>query len=232
MPNVNQSDSIVNDGLGVDPAHDVPQPETLEDLAAIPRFGVYALSASDGRLRYLVRGESERGFGDTIHGTFAGAQSEAEIERRRAESRARSLERSARENAEREAARKAEEQDDFSGFAAGMTAMQRGRIRSVLGKQFRFSRFGGRIMTRREYIDALHEAGDLSVSHHREPRVKPMSRSQFNRATQAQQDAHERKMREGGEKTVYFVNNSEMPKVAHDYAQHLLGQAAEPTPGP
>lgn len=188
--------------------------------------------ATDGFDTWSVEKESERGTGDTIHDTAAEARSEAERERLRAESRARSLEQSAREDAERESAREAEEQDDFSGFAAGMTAMQRGRIRSVLGKQFRFSRFGGRVMTRREYIDALYEAGDLSVSQHREPRVKPMSRLQFFRATQAQQDAHARKMREGGEKTVYLVNNSEMPNVAHDYAQHLLGQAAEPTPGP
>ena len=49
-----------------------------------------------------------------------------------------------------------------------------------------------------------------------------MSRVQYNRASQREQDAHEKKMREAGTKTVYTVSGSELGKYAYDYAQHLL----------
>lgn len=76
----------------------------------------------------------------------------------------------------------------------------------------------------REQVEWLDENGTLEVGSFDEPKIKPMSRTQFNRATQREQDAHEKKMRDAGTKTVYLVSGSEIGKYAYDYAQHLIAR--------
>jgi len=51
-----------------------------------------------------------------------------------------------------------------------------------------------------------------------------MSRTRYNRATNEEQEAHARKIREGGQKTVYLVGNYELGKTAYDYAEYLKGK--------
>ena len=48
-----------------------------------------------------------------------------------------------------------------------------------------------------------------------------MSRRAYNCATQAEQDAHDAKIRESGKKTVYRVGGFELNKTAYDYAEYL-----------
>ena len=137
-----------------------------------------------------------------------------------------------RSEAEAEA-KKAEEQkaaikaDSINGFLDGKAPMQAGAIRNALNKQWRFD---GVVMTARDRIESLWRDGKLAVSTYEENKIKPMSRRDFNRASQREQDAHEKKMREAGTKTVYVVSESELGKIAHDYAQHLLAKNAEVKP--
>ncbi|MFV3093384.1 hypothetical protein ACNJYG_23260, partial [Pseudomonas sp. GW6] len=95
----------------------------------------------------------------------------------------------------------------------------------ALNKQIRID---GKAATLREHIEAWHAAGELSVSTSQEPRIKPMSRRDFNRATEAEQRMHEKRMQQAGSKTVYYVNDYDLGKTAHDYAAALLRDELEP----
>lgn len=162
------------------------------------------------------------GFGDALVDTEKQAKEAADRlirdERERAEYQAGVREREA------EAARKkaAIEADTFNGFLDDKAPNVKALIRERLAKQWRFD--GDKVMTARERIESLWKAGELSVSTYEENKIKPMSRAQFNRATQREQDAHDKKVREGGKVTVYQVNGSDLGKTAYDYAQHLLNQ--------
>lgn len=91
-------------------------------------------------------------------------------------------------------------------------------------------RIDGKAATLREHVEAWHAAGELSVSTSQEPRIKPMSRRDFNRATQAEQRMHEKRMQAAGSKTVYYVNDYDLGKTAHDYAAALLRDEIEADP--
>lgn len=99
----------------------------------------------------------------------------------------------------------------------------------ALNKQIRID---GKAATLREHIEAWHAAGELSVSTSQEPRIKPMSRRDFNRATEAEQRMHEKRMQEAGSKTVYYVNDYDLGKTAHDYASALMRDEIESDPAP
>ena len=164
------------------------------------------------------------GFGDSLHDTPDDARAAADRERqdiqKRAEWQRQNDEAQAKIQAE-EAARKA---DTINGFTTDKTPMQAGKIREALAKQYRFD---GVVRTVRQQVEWLHANGGLEVSTFDEPKIKPMSRAQFNRATQREQDAHEKKMREAGTKTVYLVGGSDLGKIAYDYAKHLLAERAD-----
>ncbi len=162
------------------------------------------------------------GIGDALFETLALASQGAELQaRQQAEriARAEREEQARQREAEAAAAAKA---DTVNGFVDGKLPMQVARMKEALGKQLRFD---GVVMTVRERVESLHAAGKLTVETFEEPRVKPMSRLAFFRATQAEQSAHERRMREAGTRTEYLVNDSVLGKTAYDYAQHLLGSA-------
>lgn len=161
------------------------------------------------------------GFGDDAFETPEAARDAADRQIQRDADQAEAQRRDEEEKAAAKAAAKATKADTINGFLDGKNPMTAGQIRSALDKQYRFD---GEVMTVRERIESLQRAGTLAVSTFEEPKIKPMSRAQFNRASQREQDAHEKKMREAGTKTVYLVNGSDLGKTGYDYAQHLLGE--------
>lgn len=184
----------------------------------------WAVETADSKRR---REAGERyGFGDTLHDTLEEAKAQADLEARQAEDE---RNREARQQADidKEAAKKAAiDADDMNGFLADKTPMQRGKIRKNLSTQIRFADDG--VLTKRERIERLNSKGILEVSTIEEPKVKPMTSKQLMRSDNAQQAAHEKRMREAGMKTTYLVNGSDLGKVAYDYASHLLGQQSAP----
>lgn len=184
----------------------IPEPQNTSEIDALPIHSVYRLND-----KYLVRGDGARGGGDTIHQTFEDAKREAEIQRKREEDRRRheiELEDEVKAEAEAEAAEAA---DNFNGFADGMNPLQRGRVNKTLNKRINFGDQG--VMSIRQRIEAWSDSGSLELSTMEEPKIKPMSRARFNRATKAEQEAHARKMREAGTKTVYLVNGFDLGKL-------------------
>lgn len=131
-----------------------------------------------------------------------------------------------RKEKEEKANRKA---DTIDGFTEGMTALQQGRVRKDLDAQIRID---GVVNTKRGHIKNMLKSGELKTSTIEEPKIKPMSRARFNRATAAEQRDHERRMAEAGNKTTYLVNDYELGKTAYDYANHLLQSQAQPTEQP
>ncbi|OQA30319.1 MAG: hypothetical protein BWY57_02915 [Betaproteobacteria bacterium ADurb.Bin341] len=109
--------------------------------------------------------------------------------------------------------------DNINGFLDGKAENVKGLIRKALSKELRFD---GVVMSIRDRIEGEQKNGNLFVSTFEEPRIKPMSRTQFNRADNREQAAHEKKMRDAGNKTVYLVGESDLGKTAYDYAKHLI----------
>ncbi|WP_019023065.1 hypothetical protein [Thioalkalivibrio sp. ALE23] len=198
---------------------DVPLVVSLDQLADIPRFGVYRLAFQGGGERFCVRGKNERGIGDTVHPSFEDAEKQSLLEQRQyADRQARLAEQEAaaqREQAEREA----ELADDYDGFLADMSPMQKGLAKKRLSKVLRFS---GEVMSRKEMIDRAAESGALETNTQEVPRVAPMSKRRINRADNREHMEHEKRMKEAGTKTIYTVNGYEIPKIAYEYAQFLL----------
>ena len=57
-----------------------------------------------------------------------------------------------------------------------------------------------------------------------------MSRRAYNRADNREQEAHDKRIKEGGKKTVYYIGGYDLGKIAYDYANHLKGlKSAEPS---
>lgn len=161
------------------------------------------------------------GFGDSLLDTKE--QAIAAADRQISDDEATAKYEDAKKSKEAEdAKRRAEiEADTYNGFLDGQTPAKKGLIRKALAKQWRFD---GVAMTSRERIESLLAKGELEVDSYEEDKIKPMSRTQFNRASQREQDAHEKKVREGGKVTVYTVSGSDLGKIAHDYASFLLSQ--------
>lgn len=161
------------------------------------------------------------GFGDSLLDTKE--QAIAAADRQISDDEATAKYEDAKKSKEAEdAKRRAEiEADTYNGFLDGQTPAKKGLIRKALAKQWRFD---GVVMTSRERIESLLAKGELEVDSYEEDKIKPMSRTQFNRASQREQDAHEKKVREGGKVTVYTVSGSDLGKIAHDYASFLLSQ--------
>ena len=164
------------------------------------------------------------GFGDSLRPTIESAMADADRQIQRDAERAEFERRKAEIEAEKQAEAAARKADTINGFLDGKAPNTQELIRKALDKQYRFD---GVVRSVREQVEWLSANGALEVSTFEEPKIKPMSRTQFNRATQREQDAHEKKMREAGTKTVYLVGGSELGKYAYDYAQHLLARKAQ-----
>lgn len=199
------------------------------------RWAVQSLES----LEHEAKTGQRRSIGDSLHSTPEAAIKEARRIRYQqacnaATRAAWAMEAQAQAEAERQAERQAEAEraakeaaeraDDVNGFTADKPPRDAARIKRVLSRKFRFS--NGQVLSRRQRVEALHREGTLVVDTYEEPRIKPMSRLAFFRAEAHEQDAHERRMKEAGNKTVYIVNHSDLGKIAYDYARFLLEQAA------
>lgn len=94
--------------------------------------------------------------------------------------------------------------------------MQEARKEKVLQTRIRFDgTFGGKILTWKEFIaDAL--AGKMQAKVREINRIKDMSARAFFRASQREQDEHERRQREAGTKKEYTIGGYEVPKIVYD----------------
>lgn len=166
------------------------------------------------------RGERQLG-GDSLHDTKEQAIAAAKSQAQDAKDKARAeAEQAQQEKVEGDAAA-AKKADTINGFTVGMAPNTAALAAKALDKLVRWR---DKVASVREHIEAWHKAGELEVSISQEPRIKPLSRTAFNRASQREQDAHEKRMKDAGNKKVYWVNDIDLGKTAHDYASHLLAQ--------
>ncbi len=92
------------------------------------------------------------------------------------------------------------------------------RAAATLDKQVREN---GEFMTRRQWVERKVASG-LKPVIKQEDRIKPMTRMQFFRATNEEQRAHEKRIKEAGKKDVYWLGDYEVTKTEHDLAVSLL----------
>lgn len=159
--------------------------------------------------------------GDTLHDSLdqAKAAADREAQRDAAESASKAeLEAQDKARQAAEEARKAENR--------GKSVVERHKD-AVLSKQIRDSERGD-VVTRREWVERKVEQG-LEPKITQEDKIKPMSRLQFNRASNAEQAAHERKIKQAGKKDVFWLGDFEVTKTEHDYAQSLKANASVAT---
>ncbi len=209
-----------------------PQGTTAKDT---PKYGIYPQAVKGRGTMFAVReSDNPNGYGDTIHATREEAEKYAkdieDRDRRNAESRER--DRVAQEAKDREEAKRKSAREDTRGFADSMPPMQRGKAIASLNALVRVD---GEADTIKSHVEKMVAAGRVELATREEPKIKPMSRTEYNRASQREQEAHEKRMREAGTKTVYTVNGYDLGKTAYDYAKFLQanpqpqGQAAATT---
>lgn len=193
-----------------------------QQVTSIPKnkYDVYSTDVN-GKTMYSYRDnmENDKGFGDPLFDTEEKAKTEAEIyknvEAKNAESRRKVLEVEAGKSAKLDAEKA--QREDLNGFGKDLDRMRKGKVVKTLnGKR----NFDGKIMTIKEKIKELVD-NNAEIFTREEDVIQPMSRRQYNNATQQEQDAHERRMKEAGKKTVYYVGGYNLGKTAYDYANHL-----------
>lgn len=92
-------------------------------------------------------------------------------------------------------------------------------------------RVGGKDMKAHEFVDARLAAGDTPKMALVD-RVAPMSRRAFNRASNAEQRAHEAKVKAGGKKKTYWLGGYGLSKTEYDYAVKKAAAQQENTRAP
>lgn len=175
-------------------------------------YQIYPLTRSDGREVWLLQSQDNKvagklGFGDAIYDAVEQAQKNAELQSRNATWKAEIAAKVDAEAALAEASRESNR---------GLSLSER-KAKAVLEKDVSF---GGKNMTLREVVEQLVASG-AEVSSDEVDAIKPMSRMQFHRADQRQQDAHEKRVKEAGKKTLYYVGDYNLGKTAYDYACSL-----------
>ena len=184
------------------------------------KYEVYALEYPDG-LKYAVREnmENSKGFGDSVHATAEEAEQFAEKSRTRDEANIKFRAKQDKVTKEKEKVEqsKKEEREDVDGFADDLTPMQRGKVLKTLNM---VKRFDGKEMTVKDKVRELVK-DKAELREQQENKIKPMSRRAYNRADNAEQEAHEKRIKEGGTKTVYAIGGYELGRTAYDYAKHL-----------
>lgn len=199
-------------------------------------FNIYPMRMkSDGgsSIKWLVqsidnrdresRGERQVG-GDSILDTREKAMQEAEFQAKQADDIA-ARQQQATIDSQAKAKADAEKQQEYSdiGEIDGETALARGRRVAALSSLVRFR---GAEVTKKKMVDILVGEG-ATTSTEQEDRIKPMSRTAFNRATQREQDAHAEKVRNGGKVTVYYLGEYRVDKTQFDYANHLISKHSD-----
>ena len=114
---------------------------------------------------------------------------------------------------------------NVQGFADDMDPKRKANAINALNK---LTKVNDKIVTRKKMIEDLVTTG-ATTSTREESRVQPMSRTAFNRANQAEQDAHEKRIRNAGTKRVYSITNPvntgswyDITKTEYDYANYLI----------
>ncbi len=182
---------------------------------------IIKIKMADGSIqdRYAVPDRDRKtgqGFGDTLFKTKEEAEEEVVFNRKKDSEDIKRLQ----HLAEKERIKKEQKaiRDNIDGFADGLSPMQKGKVISILNKQMRFN---GTIMAIKDKVkEMIIEGVELHTA--QENVIKNMTRTQWNRADQKQQDLHEKRMRESGKKTVYYVGNYDLGETAYSYAQYLV----------
>lgn len=190
-----------------------------------PPVQMWAVESAQNKER---RESGERaGMGDTLHSTLDEAKKQADFDVSQREDAAKRDALNASKKKEEEDKTAAIKADTYNGFLDGKPENTKSLIRKALSKQYNFTDGGG-VMTVRERIEKFNDNGTLKISTLEENKIKPMSKMQFHRADQKQQDAHEARVKEAGKKTTYLVNESELGKIGYDYAEYLIAQKSKP----
>lgn len=160
--------------------------------------------------------------GDTLHATREEAMKAAEQEVLR-------YERDQRNRAEQDAAETARKAEEESRKEANRGKSIKERAAAVTLD--RETSENGERMTRRQWVDRKVAEG-LTARVTQEDKIKPLTRSQFNRASGEEQRDHERKIKEAGKKDVFWIGDYEVTKTEYDYAQESKAStpAAAQTP--
>jgi N12 class adenine-specific DNA methylase len=116
---------------------------------------------------------------------------------------------------------KNQQESDIDGFLDDAKPMRKAAGIKGLNKLIRSN---GKVMPIKDWVKAKLAEG-YQPKTREEYAIKPMSRLQYLRATQAEQEAHDKRMKASGKKTVYILSNGEffhpVGKFVYDYALHL-----------
>ena len=113
---------------------------------------------------------------------------------------------------------KQSERANIDGFMDDANPMAKGRAISALNKEVNYK---GKVTTIKELVRSKVKNGE-TTSTEEEDKIKPMSRIAYFRADNKRQAEHDKKVKEGGKVTVYYVGNTNLGKTAYDYANHLI----------
>jgi len=123
------------------------KPQSPEDHAKIPMFGVYKTTFK-GKKKYAVKEFENKGFGDSLFDTEAEANKQSELAKRQSDEKNARQEK-AKADEETEVKKQQEYEGSFQGFLSD-TPMVRGRQLSTLGKQRSYQ---GKVVTVKELIE-------------------------------------------------------------------------------
>lgn len=123
---------------------------------------------------------------------------------------------------------KEDQQGRLDGFiqASGYSAIRVGQARKALTAPVRHE---GRVMASFEFVDALVALG-LPIKSEEVDRIQPMNSRAYNRADNREQEAHEKRIRDGGKKTVYTLGGYGIGAFEYAYANYLIEKIAKSPP--
>lgn len=160
--------------------------------------------------------------GDTIHATFEDAVAEAElISKKEADKAARMVVVNSVNESNDSVSLAISERINHFAQVNDFPALEKGKAKAVLSVMCRDET--GVESTRAEWVEKKISLG-AKLSSETENKVKPMSRMAHFRADQREQDAHEKRVKEGGTKSVYFIGDFSVTKTEYLYAAHVLNQ--------
>lgn len=182
--------------------------------------------------KFAIRGEDSKGLGDLVFDSRKEAQEhivqEAELKRANAEFRAKQDKATAAKRVAE--AREQALTDDIDGFADDQSILQKNAIKQRLNKTLTLN--DGEVRTRKDHIRKMVAEDDPYLGIFDEDKIQPMTAMQSHRATQAEQDAHQKRIDDAGTKKVYRVNGFDLGKTGYDYAAFLIAQKAKDAPAP
>lgn len=190
-----------------------------------PPIEMWAVESAENKSR-REKGERTIG-GDTLTKTIDEAKAEADFMLKREAQNKQSIEAEAKraaEQAEKER-QEAESKSNLDGFGAELDALNLGKVKETLNKPISIK---GVVLPLRDMVRKLiAEGGKPQIT--QENVYKGMTRAQYNRADNRQQEENDRKIREGGKKNVYNITMPdggmyELGKIAHDFAEHLIAK--------